>query len=74
MHMLSLTEDEVDLNGRNQYFLVSLTFCFSLWFIAFCGLSKLLSQLNPFSFGFHEISAEHNLALSRAFTPLIPAA
>ena len=74
MHMLSLTEDEVDLNGRNQYFLESLTFCFSLNSLFFCGLSKLLPQLNPFSFGFREISPEHNLALSRAFTPLIPAA
>lgn len=74
MHMLSLTEDEVHLNGRNQYFFGITDVLFFPKFIAFCGFSKLLPQLNPFSFGFHEISTEHNLALSRAFTPLIPVA
>ena len=38
-------------------------------FIGFCGLSKLLPQLNPFSFGFREISAEHGLSSVLSFYP-----
>ena len=48
MHMLSLTEDEVDLNGRNQYFLVSLTFCFSLNSLFFLWVKQVVASTQPF--------------------------